>query len=145
MCVFAGTMCRLAAIGWVIPRRASAFITCQILMFDDVLQTVFHLNAIQNQILIFTIAYHIIHADDVLFVGIFRIAHNRCACLQPCVATVFVHKTVVVCQHLTLVYNCRSKESEAISVLNTQKLARIYSRSKWFFLSLSASSAWHKL
>ena len=60
----------------------------------------FHLTGVHDQIAMFPLADDIVDTDDVLFVGILRVADDGGACLYPCVAAVFVHETVVVCQHL---------------------------------------------
>lgn len=103
---------RLVSIVWIVSRRTSTIITRYVLVLDYALQTVFQLNAIQYEIFIFTIAHHVIHANDVLFVGILRTAHNRCARLDPCEATVFVHDAIIVSQYLAFVDNWKNREGK---------------------------------
>lgn len=85
-------------------------------MLDYMLQTIFHLNAIQNKIFIFAIADHVVHANDILFVVIFRVAYNGGACLEPGIAAIFVHKTVVMGEYLAFVYYCGWQQQKQIKV-----------------------------
>lgn len=95
---------------WIVARRAGTIVADHFFVFDQIVQTIFQLNAIQNEIFIFAIAHHIIHANDVLFVGILRVAHNGGARLDPGVAALFVHDAIVMRQHLPFVDHCGNEK-----------------------------------
>lgn len=100
----------LGAVGRrVVVRRTGTAVVHRVLVLDQLLEPVLQLDAVQDEVLVLPIADHVVHADDVLLVGVLRVADDRRARLHPSVAAVLVHDPVVVGQHLALVYHCREQ------------------------------------
>lgn len=86
-----------AASGSVSRRTVSAVIRILNNLFTfDHLQSVLHLATVQNQIGTLPRTYHVVNADDVLLVGVLRVANDSGAGLYPNVAAVLVHHAPVV-------------------------------------------------
>lgn len=103
----------------IVVRRTGAAVVHRILVLDQLLQPILQLDAVQDEVLVLPIADHVVHADDVLLVGVLRVADDRRARLHPSVAAVLVHDPVVVGQHLALVYHCREEDREIRAALRS--------------------------
>lgn len=87
---------------------------------------VFQLTAVHDQVLVLLPADNIVDADDVLLVGIFRIAHDRGAGLDPGVTTVFIHHPVVVREYLAFVNQINMALPQPVSVLSVAEGIHIH-------------------